>query len=307
VMLEVTLGAAVRRPAVPIREGSTPLPLDAGIYLQNVDVYVDTDPASREGSAAAVPGRRITFADGQTWKAAVVLTPQPAAARAVTREALGASSDRVFFPDRVETRGRTIIARVPTSALGGAPRPEWGWAVVVSGARWDRSYDLQGRLSGRHEPDAFTMPVLAVPERWAFGGAPAGDAYPRVLDVLLPAGADQATVLGAFDASTKRFAAVPFVYGVPPPAPALVVSSSSSPATLTVADVAGDLVTVAGPSAGIGPLQILRVIGPDGETAARLVVEKVLDAGIVARAVEGNARIVRGAAVLPEAAKAPPG
>lgn len=304
VLIEVTLGAPIRPPEVAIREGSTPLPLDAGIFLQNVDVYVDTDSASRDGSAACIPGRRVAFADGRTWKAAVVLTPQPAAARAVTAEALGPAAARVIFPERVATRGRTIVARVPASALGGAPRPEWGWAVMVSGARWDRSYALQARLAGRGEPDAFTLPVLAVPERWAFGGAPAGDVHPRVLDVLLPAGVDQKAVLGSFDAAARTFARVPFVYGVPPPelAPVATATVAGPAAALAVADVADDLVTVSGPPAGVRPLQILRVVASDGSTVARLVVERVIDAGIVARAVEGKERIARGAVVVFDAA-----
>lgn len=295
VLLEVTLGAAVRPPEVTVREGSTPIPLDAGIYLQNVDVYLDSDPASRAGSAACIPGRRVGFADGRTWKAAIVLTPQPAAARAVTREALGAAAERVLFPERVQSRGRTLVARVPASALGGTPRPEWGWAVMISGARWDRSYALQAKLRDPGATDAFTLPVLAVPERWAFGGAPPGDAHPQVLDVLTPPGGDQKAALGSFDAAAKRFARVPFVYGVPPPPPPAV---APTPTALAVADVSDDLVTVSGPPAGVRPLQIGRVLGSDGQTVARLVVERVLDAGFVARAVDGKERIGRGAAVV---------
>lgn len=304
VLLEVTLGAPIRRPDVTIREGSTPLPLDAGIYLQNVDVYVDTDPARRGGSGACIPGRRVAFADGRTWKAAVVLTPQPAAARAATGEALGAVAERVIFVERVLARGRTLQARIPAAALGGTPRPEWGWAVMVSGAAWGRSFALQASLTGKGEPDAFTLPVLEVPERWAFGGAPPGDLHPRVLDVLLPAGADQEAMLGSFGAPASAFARVPFVYGVPPPALAPVATpAAEQPASgLTVADVAGDLVTVSGSTAGLKALQIGRVLGADGGPAARIVVEKVLETGLVARVVEGGDRIARGAEVRFDAA-----
>lgn len=317
VLLEVTLGAAVRRPGVAVREGSTPLELDAGIYLQNVDVYVDTEPSGAGGSGACLPGRRIAFADGRTWEAAVVLAPQPEAARAVAVEALGPAAGRVHFVERVRSRGRTLVARVPASALGGVPRPEWGWVVAVSGAAWGRTFSVGAGKEGEPK-DTLTMPVLAVPERWAFGGAPVGDAHPRVLDVLLPAGVDQRAILGSFDAAAGSLARVPFLYGRPPggapvAAPIDVTAAGAgdgpAPARWTVADVAGDVVTVSGPPAGLAPLQIGRVLGPGGETAARVVVEKRLDAGWIGRAVEGAGRIARGAAVAfdpPEAPAAAP-
>ena len=77
VLFVVTMGAPIRTPAVNLQTGSTPVTLDNGLFLQNVDIYVDTDPASTDGSSSCIPGRRVAFADGRTWKAAVVLTPQP--------------------------------------------------------------------------------------------------------------------------------------------------------------------------------------------------------------------------------------
>jgi hypothetical protein len=230
----------------------------------------------------------------------VILTPQPEAALAIAAEALGREVDRVHFATRLQVRGRTVVARVPASALGGAPKPEWGFAVVVSGASWERSFSLAERVRAAKEVNAFTMPVLAVPERWAFGGAPPGDLYPRVLDVLLPPGADQKAVLGSFDPATRTFARVPFVYAVAPPAPP-VADAARLVAALSVADVAEDVVSISGPVAGLKPLQLGSVLAPDGSTAARIVVIQLLDAGLVARVVEGKERVVRGARVVFEA------
>ncbi|MFT3916619.1 MAG: glucodextranase DOMON-like domain-containing protein [Anaeromyxobacteraceae bacterium] len=335
VILEVTLGAPIRRPDAPQRTNSTSIDLLNGIYLQNVDVYVDTD-RTRPGASACVPGRRVAFAGNRTWEHAVVLTPQPGPARAVIQEALGPDSARVVVPDGVLTRGRTLVVRLPAAALGGTPERSWGWSVQVSGARWERSFGALDRFRDARELDAFTMPVNGVREAYAFGGAPSGQAYPRVIDVLLPPGVDQRKVLGAHDARTGAFARVPFVYGdgadpflpeggvapasAPTPAVASVASAAANAAPLpealapralprpdaarpaaagawTVADVSGDLVTIAGPAAGLAALRIGRVLGPDGATVARVVVGRVVEGGITASVVEGRDRIVRGAAV----------
>jgi len=314
VILEVTLGASIRRPEITQRANSTPIPLDNGIYLQNVDVYVDTDPAGPPGSGACIPGRRVAFSGGRTWKAAVVLTPQPGPAEELTRKVLGDAARRVFFARDVQSHGRTLVARVPAAALGGLPRREWGWSVQVSGAAWERSFAVLDRLRGSNEDNAFTMPVRTLREAWAFGGGPPGNTHPRVVDVLLPAGVDQQQVLGSYDEATGAFARVPFVYASPPPgaAPgARAVApggpdrgagegprpSAAAPAVLKVADVMGDMVSITGPSAGLKPFQMGRVLGPDGATVARIVVTQLLPGGLVASAVDGRERIERGATV----------
>src|SRR5262249_4226544 len=80
-VFKVTLGAPFRQPQVTARTTRTPLPLSNGIYLQNIDIYIDTDRASAAGYVVCIPGRRVRFTEGRTWKVAVVLTPQPGPAR----------------------------------------------------------------------------------------------------------------------------------------------------------------------------------------------------------------------------------
>jgi hypothetical protein len=321
VRLEVTLGAPIRRPA------AAPPELSNGIYVQNVDVYVDRDPGSGAGLSTCIPGRRVAFAGGATWETAVVLTPQPAAARAAVAEALGAAAAHVVFAAPLEVRGATIVARVPAPALGGAPRREWGWSVQVSGARWARSAAASDARQGEGEPDALTMPVLRAAEARAFGGAPEGDAHPRVVDVLLPPGADQRAVLGSFDATTGAFARVPFVYGVAPdsparasgPPPSLTPRLTLSPVpgplpsrnagertrgqvgsagpVLTVAEISEDTVQLAGPNVGLAPQQIGRVLGRDGATVGHVVLDRVLENGAVGHVVSGRENVSWGARV----------
>jgi hypothetical protein len=236
VLFVVTLGAAVRPSPAAQQAGLALGQPGSGLFLQNIDIYIDTDRTPGSGSSACLPGRRVAFADGRTWEAAVVLTPQPDLARAVAREALGPVADRIVFPQQLTVRGRTITARVPAALLGGTPRAGWGYSVQVSGARWAPDASGDHRWSpGTHELDAFTMPVLAQGGPFAFGGAPAGEAHPRVVDVLLPAGVDQASVLGGFDAAGGKFARVPFLQAIDPSlasepvAPALAAAAAAAP------------------------------------------------------------------------------
>lgn len=302
VLLEVTLGAAIRPPVSTQRSNQTPLELTNGVYLQNVDVYVDTAPASREGFSSCIPGRRIGFANGRTWKAAIVLSPRPGAARDVVEASMGPAASRVLVARQITSRGRTLVARVPVAFLGGPPREDWGWSVQVSGARWERTYQVVDRIRGTREQDALTMDVATTREAWAFGGAPSGSAHPRVVDVLLPPGVDQRQVLGSFDAATGAWARVPFVYARQPPpaepAPPAVQGAAPGSPVLAVVDVSGDLVTLSGPVEGLVAMQIGRVLGPDGAPIARLVVTRVMSGGLVATLADGQGRVARGAKVV---------
>jgi hypothetical protein len=192
--------------------------------------------------------------------------------------------------------------------------------VHVSGATWERSFSALDLVRSGKEANAFTMPVVGMREAWAFGGAPSGEAHPRVVDVLLLPGTDQKEVLGSFNATSGEYARVPFVSLVPaapiatptaapPPvplvvpapvaaaAPALVVEATPPPPSLTVVDVSEGMISVSGPVAGIKAMQLGRVLGPTGLTVARLVVIQVFEKGLVARAVEGGEKVERGAAV----------
>jgi carbohydrate-binding DOMON domain-containing protein len=303
VVFEVTLGENFRFPPSTQRYNSTPLDLHNNIYFQNIDIYLDTDQTPGSGYSMCIPGRRVAFADGQTWEYAVVLTPQPGPARAVTEGMLGEAAKRVLFATSLQTQGRTIIARIPKSFFNGSSPKGWGYSVHISGARWERSFSVVDRLAGRHESDAYTMPVIGVREAWAFGGAPEpyGKAHPFVVDVLLPPGVEQAKVLRSFDEKTGGYAHVPFVYG-PGEAPPPVVAAAAAPAktaapALSVADVSGGVVSMRGPTKGVGVMQIGKVLGADGSPVAKVIVTQVIEGGVVGRAVEGGDQIHPGMSV----------
>jgi carbohydrate-binding DOMON domain-containing protein len=301
VVFEITLGEIFRYPPSTQRYNSTPIDLHNNIYFQNIDIYLDTDQTPGSGYGMCIPGRRVAFADGRTWEYAVVLTPQPGPARAVTEGVLsGEVSRRVLFPQNLQTQGKTIIARVPWSFFGGRPTKDWGYSVHVSGARWERTFAVIDRIAGRHEADAYTMPVIGVREAWMFGGAPQGTAHPYVVDVLLPEGVSQAKVLGSFDTKTGAYAQVPFVYGsgvAPPPVKVAAVEEKPAGPVLAVADVSGGVVSIKGPSKGVGVMQIGKVLGADGSPVGRVIVTQVVEGGVVGRAVEGGDKIRPGMGV----------
>ena len=306
VVFEVTMGAPFRRPEITQRTNTAEIQLWNNIYLQNIDIYVDTDPTSAAGFTACIPGRRVAFAEGRTWKVAVVLTPQPGPARAVIEGTLDkAAAAHVIVPENLATSGRTVIARVKTAAFGGPPQARWAYSVHVSGAQWERSFTVTDRLRGAREANAFTMPVLTIPELWAFGGAPEGSMHPRVVDVLLPAGIDQKAVLTAAD---DQFARVPFVSAEAQPMPSVAAQSpkKSAPAgpELQVAYVAGNMVSLSGGGAdAVKQMQFGSVLDKNGEVVARVVVVQVVEGGLVASVVEHGEKIHRGARVRIEAAK----
>lgn len=303
VVFEVTLGENFRVPPSTQRYNSTPLDLKNNIYFQNIDIYLDTDPTPGSGWSMCIPGRRVTFANGHTWEYAVVMTPQPGAARAVTEGVFGTeASRRVLFPTNLQTQGKTIIARIPWSFFGGRPTEEWGYSVHVSGARWERTFAVVDRLASRHEADAYTMPVIGVREAWMFGGAPSagGKAHPWVVDVLVPAGASQAKVLGSYDEKTGAYAQVPFVYGsgkAPPAVGVATVLERPPSPSLSVADVSGGIVSMKGPTKGLGVMQIGKVLGTDGAPVGRVIVTQMIEGGAVGRAVEGGDAIRPGMGV----------
>ena len=313
VLFEVTLGADIRVPQDLYRTNGTPAQLWNNLYLQNIDIYIDTDPASAEGHTACVPGRRVAFEAGRTWKRAVFLTPQPGLARSVTAEALPVPSRIMLFPERLQLRGRTLIARIPSDQLGGLPTPAWGYSVHVSGATWERSLKVVDRLTGQVEANAYTMPVLSLREAFAFGGAPEGEAFPRVIDVLLAPGQDQREVLGSFSPASGAWARVPFVYAQPPGAPPFPGPAAAPPRPqpalpgFTVVDVSGAMVTIAGPVKELKAMQLGQVLGPTGEPVARLVIVQLLEKGAVASIVEGGDKIVPGARIRFEPPAPPQG
>lgn len=290
-VVEVSFGASIRRPQMVRKTHAAEIALDNEIYLQNVDLYFDTEPGA--GLTDALPGRRVRFAPEDAWDLAVVITPRPARVRAALEEVLGKDARRVLVATAVRARGPTVIARVPAPELASA---SFGLSVLVTGAVWDESFEAVDRLAGQRRPSAFALPVLAISEDEAFGGGELGGVQPHVIDLLDPPGRDQRAILGAYDDAADLFAAVPTIRvgATPAPAPAPAAPAPQTPAErgpepliLTVAEVARATIVIPDPNAALAPWQIGEVLSPDGEVVGRIVITAIHPGFGLATGIEG--------------------
>lgn len=203
-----------------------------GFYNLNVDIYVDTDGVADSGSTTTLPGRGVLIDGSSAWEKVISLTPDPQAARAelrrivvrderrreqaegkkgiVTdeeRQALQVGVDEyVWFPTDVRVSGNRISFFVPASFLG-TPQKGWSYVVAVSGADVVQRLDQQNRFLRRDDPGEALMILPVAPGRPAdrFGGALENDTFlPPLVDILVPPGQDQKTVLSNYDADAER-------------------------------------------------------------------------------------------------------
>ncbi len=242
-LFEVTFAKPVRVPErAAVDYGGTQLDTVArfGFYTVNVDIYIDTDRVAGSGGTAMLPGRYAEIDPASAWEKAVVLTPRPHEARgelkrmlmrelrADTREgdvprekaeALkvqipGDVESRIFFPTEIRARGTKISFFVPASFLGGAAKDTWSYVVAVSGANVLQALDINRVLGRQGEKEEALMILPVSPGRWQdrFGGG-RDDApnQPPLIDVLVPEGKKQETLLGDFDQVRNRPAVLPGV------------------------------------------------------------------------------------------------
>ncbi|MDC0710506.1 glucodextranase DOMON-like domain-containing protein [Stigmatella sp. ncwal1] len=196
-----------------------------GFYTFNVDLYVDTDGVEGSGRTDTLPGRFLTLAPGSAWEKVILLTPRPYQARDMLRGLwrhdarqerqrqqgpLGEVAQRevdaaveqeletrVFFPTRVRINGPTVEFFVPKDFLGGAARPEWGYAAAVTGASLETKVDVPALFGSAPARGLMVLPIATGDSRERFGGGRLGD--PRqspVVDLIVPQGVTQEQVLG---------------------------------------------------------------------------------------------------------------
>lgn len=196
-----------------------------GFYTFNLDLYVDTNRVPGSGRTETLPGRNLMLAPESAWERVIVLTPRPYDARdqlrATWRQAAreerqrqqgplgeaaqrevdivveGELATRVFFPTRVRVTGATVEFFVTKEFLGGAARPEWGYATAVTGASIENKVDMPGFFGKERPKTLMVLPIGPGDSRERFGGGRLGDPEQSpVVDLIVPEGITQEQVLG---------------------------------------------------------------------------------------------------------------
>lgn len=241
---EATFAKPVRAPGrVAIDDLGTQLDVVAryGFYNLNLDIYIDTDRAPGSGGVTMLPGRHAEIDPATAWEKAVILTPRPNEAKAelqrmllktLNEDAKREDSDlkseeiealkkqipvdiesRIFFPTQIRVRGQKLSFFVPALFLGGPAKPTWAYTVATSGADLLVSFDVN-RVLGRQAGMKSLMILPISPGRWQDrfgGGRENAEIQPPLVDLIVPKGKKQETVLSDFDARAKRPVVIPGV------------------------------------------------------------------------------------------------
>lgn len=241
---EATFAKPVRVPGrVAIDDLGTQLDVVAryGFYNLNLDIYIDTDRAAGSGGITMLPGRHAEVDPSTAWEKAIILTPRPNEARSelqrmliktLNEDAKREESDleteeiealkkqipvdvetRIFFPTQIRVRGQRISFFVPALFLGGPAKATWAYTVATSGADLLVSFDVN-RVLGRQEGMKSLMILPISPSRWQdrFGGGRENAAIqPPLVDLIVPKGKKQETILSDFDSRGKRPVVIPGV------------------------------------------------------------------------------------------------
>lgn len=173
---EAKFSNAIRSPAgVPNTLGSESLGTFArkGFYQFNVDVYVDMDRIPGSGKTFTLPGRHMKIDPAFAWEKAVVLTPRPELMR---QQLIGTTVEQypdqikseiettidqsVFFPTRIEVRGKSVRYFVPAKFFNDSDGTDWGLVAFVTGALANITADLSLFPSTKDPLDRIELGVM---------------------------------------------------------------------------------------------------------------------------------------------------
>lgn len=285
--------------------------------LLQVDLYIDTDRRPGSGETRTFPGRRVLLDPADAWERAVIITALPGRVATGLQHAAPELARHILVVEPLSVRGRTVVARVPRSALGGTPSPDWGYTVLTSSLTLAAS--IRSFVLGRGEDaNVFTREVTSVPgtcENWeeepdgrpcTFGGCEPCEGHPRVLDALVAGSSEEQLARYGPSRWATLHAAVPSGRRPTPDLPPLGLlrrKREETPPDVSVAlpcpdggrfpvsDRDGAVVTVAVAERrfldGIEPGRIGDLLDARGEVAGRAVVVRRSGVVLVAERVDG--------------------
>jgi len=183
-----------------------------GFSVQMAFIFIDTDHKAGSGVLDGLPGLNIRFAPDEAWDKVVIISPQPATrVNSEVSQKCPQWKSRIIVPRITRAQGRTLVAVVDKSQLGGDPSPNWGYQVV-----------MQSNEGFPAKTDLLTRKVNEFEGQHRFGGGTDYDNDPHVIDILVPPNGDpvkkQHEILSKYnkaattDVKPEDLAVVPMVY-----------------------------------------------------------------------------------------------
>lgn len=153
----------------------------SGFSVQTFDIYIDKDPGSGTGARMLLPGRNAALAAENGWE--ITLWLEGWTSQVVVLDADGSpvnyteatSAMKVY----VDNSQNAVIASVPVEFFGEGEPATWAFAVALLG---QEGYPADGVWRVRD--------ISQKSEAYRFGGAPADNNHTRIIDLLLPEGAE---------------------------------------------------------------------------------------------------------------------
>jgi len=184
-----------------------------GFYQFNIDVYVDTDRVKGSGNTFTLPGRQVRIDPAYSWEKAVILTPRPELMR---QQLLGALTEQfpdrtkaeteasvdqaMFFPTRIQVRGKSIAFFVPAGFFAGSDGTDWAVTALVTGAITAIPADLSLFPSTKKPLERLQLGVMQpAPGRPKDTFGYSGAMSSPVVDMLGPSAEQQVRQLSAKD------------------------------------------------------------------------------------------------------------
>lgn len=174
-----------------------------GFSVQFAQLYIHTGQG--KGWKSALPGLNVRFE--KVWNKVVLISPQGPTR---LKQEINLKAERfkagIVIPTSTRSSGKTLIAVVPKSELGGFST-SWGFQLI-----------MQSNEGYPNKADLLTRRVNEYNGEHRFGGGNDGMCDPHVLDMLAGDAKGRASEIKAqhkalaHDCGSNKLAVIPFVY-----------------------------------------------------------------------------------------------
>lgn len=150
-----------------------------GFSLQFPQIYIDMDHKDGSGFCDGLPGLNVRFKKDACWEKVVLISPQGRQRlQSEVSQKAGKLRSGVVIPRVTRVDGKTLVATVKASDLGGGVKPGWGYAVV-----------MQSNEGYPDSKEILTRKVNEYAGQHRFGGGSDYACDPHVIDLIVAPGA----------------------------------------------------------------------------------------------------------------------